>query len=200
MCWHRKAAIATTGVIMTAVLVAWGRIEKITPGNETVATFPTTMNDFKKPSPAILKASLSTEQYAITQQCGTEPPFRNAYWNNHKPGIYVDVVSGEALFSSISKFDSGTGWPSFTAPIGGTEVVEKKDTSFGSVRTEVRSRKADSHLGHLFDDGPKDKGGQRYCINSAALRFIPVEEMEKAGYGKYLGPFIAAGLFKTSTP
>jgi len=166
---------------------------------EASTTLPSeNMNEFKKPDAAELKKKLSSEQFAVTQQCGTEPPFRNAYWDNHKPGIYVDVVSGEPLFSSLDKFDSGTGWPSFTQPIKGTEIAEKKDVSFGSVRTEVRSKVADSHLGHVFDDGPSDKGGMRYCINSASLKFIPVEEMDKAGYGKYLPPFVAVGLIKAA--
>ncbi len=143
-----------------------------------------------------MKKSLSSEQFAVTQQCGTEPPFRNAYWDNHKPGIYVDVVSGEPLFSSLDKFDSGTGWPSFTRPINPAEVVEKTDASLGMERTEVRSKLADSHLGHVFDDGP-GPGGQRFCINSASLKFIPVEEMDQAGYAQYLAPFVAAGLVKT---
>ncbi len=136
-------------------------------------------------------------QYAVTQQCGTEPAFRNAYWDNKKPGIYVDVVSGEALFSSLDKFDSGTGWPSFTRPIAGARLVEKKDASLEKARTEVRSGEADSHLGHVFDDGPAP-GGLRYCINSASLRFIPVEEMEAGGYGNFLGPFVEAGIVKDS--
>jgi peptide methionine sulfoxide reductase msrA/msrB len=156
----------------------------------------TMTNDFKKPSAEELKAKLDPVQFAVTQQCGTEPPFKNAYWDNKKPGIYVDVISGEPLFSSLDKFDSGTGWPSFTKPIGGTEIVEKKDTAHGMERVEARSKKADSHLGHVFDDGPRAAGGLRYCINSASLRFVPVEQMEKEGYGALLEPFVKAGLVK----
>jgi peptide methionine sulfoxide reductase msrA/msrB len=155
------------------------------------------MNEYKKPDAAQLQRKLTPEQFAVTQQCGTEPPFRNAYWNNHKPGIYVDVVSGEPLFSSIDKFDSGSGWPSFTRPLAGTEIVEKKDDTHGMTRTEVRSKQADSHLGHVFDDGPGPTR-MRYCINSASLRFIPVEKMETEGYGVYLEPFVKAGLIKAS--
>jgi len=183
-------------VLLTVGVVVLVRNARADATKETATVLPENMNDFKKPDPALLKKKLSSEQFAVTQQCGTEPPFRNAYWDNHKPGIYVDVVSGEPLFSSLDKFDSGTGWPSFTQPIKGTEIAEKKDASFGSVRTEVRSKIADSHLGHVFDDGPSDKGGMRYCINSASLKFVPVEEMDQAGYGKYLEPFVAAGLVK----
>lgn len=190
-----KIAVAGALVLLTAVLVATVRHGRTHPVE--MATFePQRMNDFKKPDAVELKKKLSSEQFHVTQQCGTEPPFRNAYWNNHKPGIYVDVVSGEPLFSSLDKFDSGTGWPSFTQPVKGTEIVEKKDTALGMARTEVRSKVADSHLGHVFDDGPADKGGLRYCINSASLRFIPVEVMDQAGYGQYLEPFVKAGLVK----
>lgn len=192
-----KLAGIVAMVVLTAGVVALVRTAPA--AGETVVTNnqPMNMNDFKKPDSAELKKKLSSEQFAVTQQCGTEPPFRNAYWDNHKPGIYVDVVSGEPLFSSLDKFDSGTGWPSFTKPIKGVQIAEKQDTSFGAIRTEVRSKVADSHLGHLFDDGPRDQGGMRYCINSASLKFIPVQEMAAAGYGKYLEPFIAAGLIKT---
>jgi len=142
-----------------------------------------------KPSSDELKKKLTPEQFRITQQCGTEPPFRNEYWDNHRPGIYVDVVTGEPLFTSLDKFDSGSGWPSFTKPIEKKSVSEKSDRTFGMERTEVRSSKGDSHLGHLFDDGPTDKGGMRYCINSASLRFIPVEKLKEEGYGQYLPLF-----------
>jgi peptide methionine sulfoxide reductase msrA/msrB len=153
-------------------------------------------NNFKKPHVAELKKKLTPEQFAVTQQAATEPAFHNEYWDNHAPGLYVDVVSGEPLFSSLDKFDSGCGWPSFTKPLAGGLLDERTDTSFGMTRTEVRSVVADSHLGHVFDDGPRDKGGLRYCINSASLRFIPLDKMEAAGYGAQLDPFIKAGLYK----
>jgi methionine-R-sulfoxide reductase len=128
---------------------------------------------------------LTEEQFRVTQQNGTERPFQNAYWDNKAPGLYVDVVSGEPLFASTDKFDSGTGWPSFTRPVKAENIIENQDTSHGMVRTEVRSSGGDSHLGHLFPDGPADQGGMRYCINSASLRFVPKDQLEAEGYGDF---------------
>jgi peptide-methionine (R)-S-oxide reductase len=138
-------------------------------------------------------AKLTPEQYQVTQEAATEPPFRNEFWDHKEAGIYVDVVSGEPLFASTKKYDSGCGWPSFTAPLEPANVVENSDLSFGWKRTEVRSTNADSHLGHVFDDGPVDQGGLRYCINSAALRFVPYDDLEKEGYGEYKSLFPAKG-------
>ncbi len=132
---------------------------------------------------------LSPEQYRVTQESATERPFRNEFWDNKEPGLYVDIVSGEPLFTSLDKFDSGCGWPSFTRPVEAENVIEKRDSSHGMTRTEVRSSAGDSHLGHVFPDGPRQAGGLRYCINSASLRFIPVDRLESEGYGEYLKLF-----------
>lgn len=141
---------------------------------------------YHKPDNATLRERLTEEQYAVTQKNATEPAFHNAYWNEHRPGIYVDITTGEPLFVSTDKFDSGCGWPSFSRPIDRKLIQDKVDTSHGMVRTEVRSKMGNAHLGHVFTDGPSDKGGLRYCINSAALRFIPKDKMEAEGYGAYL--------------
>ena len=146
--------------------------------------------DYRKTPEALSR--LTDQQYAVTQDEGTEPPFRNAYWNLHDDGIYVDVVSGQPLFASTDKFDSGTGWPSFTRPIDPDAVVTTTDRTLWMTRTEVRSSGADSHLGHVFDDGPSAEGGLRYCMNSASLRFVPVDELADQGYGDYLDRFPTA--------
>lgn len=144
---------------------------------------------FKKPIPEVLRETLDKNTYHVTQEAGTEAPFQNAYWDNEEAGIYVDAVSGEPLFSSTDKYDSGTGWPSFTKPIRREAVQEHADIRLHLPRTEVRSCAADSHLGHVFTDGPKEVGGLRYCMNSAALRFVPKADLEKEGYGEYLSLF-----------
>ena len=142
------------------------------------------MSDTYEKDPQAI-SQLTPEQYRVTQKKGTEPAFRNEYWDNKEPGIYVDVVSGEPLFASVNKYDSRSGWPSFTVPLEPRNVVKKRDFGLGMIRTEVRSAHGDSHLGHVFNDGPADQGGLRYCINSAALRFIGTDDLEREGYGEY---------------
>ncbi len=173
----------------------WGRdlkppIVPVDADNDGLENAPTAaaMPMKKKPSEVELHQILTPTQYQVTQQCGTEPPFHNAYWNNHAEGIYVDVVSGEPLFSSKDKYNSGTGWPSFTKPLQPGNIVEKDDSTLGMVRTEVRSKHGDSHLGHVFPDGP-GPSGLRFCINSASLRFIPKDQLAAEGYGRYLSLF-----------
>jgi peptide methionine sulfoxide reductase msrA/msrB len=181
-------ALALLATVLVLAMNAYAQSNKQAPAKPTKDQENSTVKSFAKPATDELKKKLSAEQFRVTQECGTEPPFKNAYWDNHEDGIYVDVVSGEPLFSSADKFDSGSGWPSFTRPLE-PNVTEKKDITFGMVRIEVRSKNADSHLGHVFDDGPSDKGGLRYCINSASLKFVPARRLQADGYGQYVKLF-----------
>ncbi len=192
--------LGSTGLVVVVVLAAGVAVMRSAGGgqpDDVSTNQPVNLNamkDFKKPDAAQLKQKLTAEQFAVTQESATEPAFHNAYWDNTKPGIYVDVVSGEPLFSSLDKFDSGCGWPSFSKPLEDSKITERSDNSYFMERTEVRSKLADSHLGHVFDDGP-GPAHLRYCINSASLRFIPLEKMAAEGYGAELAPFIKAGLY-----
>ena len=196
-----KLGLGLSGVAAALAVVLTGCSHA---DSQTTATNPvmangsitnTSMDNFQKPPAEELKKKLTPLQFRVTQNAATEPAFRNEYWDNKQAGIYVDIVSGQPLFSSLDKFDSGCGWPSFSKPLSGSNVVEHADHSLGMDRTEVRSKMADSHLGHVFDDGPGPTH-LRYCINSASLKFIPLEDMEKAGYGAQLEPFVKAGLYK----
>src|SRR6266480_3260972 len=172
--------LGTVVVIVGSILLAYAQTQKKEAEK---------MNSTKPmPTEAELRSQLSKDQYHVTRECGTETPFHNAYWDNHKAGIYVDLVTGEPLFSSLDKFDSGTGWPSFTKPISPEHVVEKVDNSYGMVRTEVRGKKSNSHLGHIFDDGPPPSK-LRYCVNSAAMRFVPAEKLKDEGFLEFLALF-----------
>ena len=190
----RRASVTLLATAIAALLCAGGVQAQTRPAAAPAAA---PAKAYMKPSDADLKKKLTPLQYEVTQHESTETPFRNIYWDNHEPGIYVDVVSGEPLFSSLDKYDSGTGWPSFTRPLEAANIRTKTDRVLGYERTEVRSAHADSHLGHVFDDGPRPTG-LRYCMNSASMRFIPVSQLEAEGYGQYLALFKAKAATKAA--
>ena len=183
---NRQGFLRMTAVVL-AVLIMAGLVVVLGRGNPKEGTMAKESRTWQE-SEEDLRARLTEMQYRVTQEDGTEPPFHNEYWDNKEEGIYVDVVSGEPLFSSLNKYNSGTGWPSFTRPLYPENIREETDRRYGTTRIEVRSSQADAHLGHVFKDGPSP-GGLRYCINSAALRFIPKEKLQEEGYGEYLGLF-----------
>lgn len=190
---HQVMPLLAVAGLLTVVVLNQGVATET--GNESTpvaAATPAQAGAFQTPADEQLRKQLTPLQYEVTQEDGTEPPFRNEYWDNKREGIYVDIVSGEPLFSSTDKFKSGTGWPSFTRPISKAAITEHEDSKFFMKRVELRSQLADSHLGHVFDDGPEPTG-LRYCINSASLRFIPKENLEAEGYGEYLSLFETAG-------
>lgn len=194
--WRQAIFVAGVAATLLCILSATARSQD---ASAKAAPVSSVHGSFVKPPDNVLKKKLTPLQYAVTQHANTETPFNNVYWDNHEPGVYVDVVSGEPLFSSLDKYDSGTGWPSFTRPLVAANVTTKSDHLLGYTRTEVRSAGANSHLGHVFDDGPKPTG-LRYCMNSAAMRFVPVSRLAAEGYGQYLPLFKVTIAGAAATP